>query len=416
MAWIQKSFEDRQRTEAVGRWLAAGMLSGDELDAEWLKSLVAKPRLRPTALKLLADRRRVAPARVGLGWLLDLARSSDEELAQFAQRMLLESFEPGDFAETGQAADGVARLWGLATGAKSSEAVRAFAATYLKAHHPDLGPRLAEAKALGIKPRLKHDAYPLATLRPLLFDPRADVRRLAVAVAGEEIVRWKAPDLVYELAGASFKEPRGLGSELLMGTIVEGDVRRVPASWLDGRRLFQLAESPHKAAREVALTLIRRMYDRVGGAERLAWLMDSPERDVRLFAVRLFWDRHRPKPWPADLAPRKHVGAVTGTERFTDLPALRQFARTVLFGLPPGRIGERDPVVEGAPRPERALAASVAKKRLIEALRDVALDEVELARAVAPVLHEMSESLAKGEWQASVQALTSLRVHHAEAL
>lgn len=416
VAWIQKSLEDRARTDAVTRWLDAGMLSGDELDIDWLKALVGKPRLRPIALKLLGDRRRVAPARVGLAWLLELARASDAELAAFAQRMLLESFEPADFAASREPAAGVARLWELAAGPKSPEAVRGFAATYLKAHHPDLGPRLPEARALGIQPRLGHDAYALATVRPLLFDDRADVRRLAAAIAGEEITRWDDRDLVYELAGASAKEPRGLGGELLMGVIVEGDVKRVPAAWIDGRHVFQLAESPHKAAREVALTLIRRLYDRVGGAERLAWLMDSPERDVRLFAVRLFWDRHRPKPWPADLVPRRAVGTALGTERFADLAALRQFARTVLFGLPPGRVGERDPIVEGAPRPERALPASVAKRRLIEALRDVALEDLDLARAIAPVLREFTESMAKGEWHASVQALTALRAHHAEAL
>jgi hypothetical protein len=412
--WIQRSLEDRTRTDAVARWLDAGMLSGGDLDVEWLKGLVGKPRLRPIALKLLGDRRRVAPARIGLTWLLDLARASDADLAQFAQRMLLESFEPADFAASRD--EGVARLWQLAAGAKSPEAVRAFAATYLKAHHPELGPRLPEAKALGIQPRLDHAAYALATVRPLLFDDRADVRRLAVAIAGEELERWGEPALVYELAGAAFKEPRALGAERLLGVLVEGDARRVPAAWLDGRRLFQLAESPHKAAREVALTLIRRLYDRVGGAERLAWLMDSPERDVRLFAVRLFWDRHRPKPWPEAFAPRKPVGAALGTARFADVAALRQFARTVLFGLPPGRVGERDPVVEGAPRPERALPASVAKRRLIEALRDVALDDIELARAIAPVLGEFVESTAKGEWHASVQALTALRARHAEAL
>lgn len=416
VGWIQKSLEDRTRSDAVARWLEAGMLSGDELDVEWLKRLVGKPRLRPIALKLLGDRRRVAPPRVGLAWLLELARSSDAELSQFAQRMLLESFEPEDFAAGPDKGAGVQRLWELAAGARSPEAVRGFAATYLKAHHPDLGPRLAEARALGIKPRLTHDAYPLAVVRPLLFDDRADVRRLAAAIAAEEIVAWGDRDLVYELAGAAHKEPRGLGSELLMGVIVEGEVKRVPEAWIDGRRLFQLAESRHKAAREVALTLIRRLYDRVGGAERLAWLMDSPERDVRLFAVRLFWDRHRPRPWASDFAPRRAAGAALGTERFADLAALRQFARTVLFGLPPGRIGERDPVVEGAPAPERALPASVAKRRLIEALRDVALDELELARAIAPVLHEFTESTAKGEWHASVQALTALRAHHAEAL
>ncbi len=72
--------------------------------------------------------------------------------------------------------------------------------------------------------------------------------------------------------------------------------------------------------------------------------------------------------------------------------------------------------MEGAPRPERPLPASVAKRRLIEAMRDVGLDEVDLARAMRPVLAEMSESIAKGEWQASVAALTAWRAHHGAAL
>ncbi|MEJ7598374.1 MAG: hypothetical protein WKG01_10725, partial [Kofleriaceae bacterium] len=102
--------------------------------------------------------------------------------------------------------------------------------------------------------------------------------------------------------------------------------------------------------------------------------------------------------------------------RFNDLAALRQFMRVVLFGLPPGRVGERDAQVEGAPKPERALPASIAKRRLIEALRDVALEDLELAKAIAPVLGEFTESTAKGEWHASVQALTALRAKHAETL
>ncbi|HLL22409.1 MAG TPA: hypothetical protein VK427_09775, partial [Kofleriaceae bacterium] len=335
--WIQASLENRARTDVVVRWLDAGMLAGDDLDIEWLKSLVGKPRLRPIALRVLGDRRRVAPARVGLAWLLEIARSQDTDLAQFAQRMLLESFQPEDFAN-GDRGAGIARLWELATGKKQPEAVRAFAATYLKAHHPDLGPRMPESRALGITPRLSHGDYPLVTVRPLFDDDRADVRRLGVAIAAEEIVRWDNADLVYALAASARAETRALGAELLLGVLDEAAEPRVrlPAAWIDGPRLFQLAETAHKAAREVALTLIRRMYARIGGAERLAWLMDSPERDVRLFAVRLFWDRHRPKPLPADYVPRKDVAAPIGTERFPDLAALRQFARVVLFGLPPG--------------------------------------------------------------------------------
>ena len=141
--------------------------------------------------------------------------------------------------------------------------------------------------------------------------------------------------------------------------------------------------------------------------------MDSTDRDVRLFAVRLFWDRHRPQPWPATWQPRGGAGTI-GTQRFADLAALRQFARVVVFGLPPGRVAPGDPRAEGAPRPERALAASVAKRRLIEAMRDLALEDVEFARAIAPLLGELSESIAKGEWHASVQALAALRARHGE--
>jgi hypothetical protein len=140
--------------------------------------------------------------------------------------------------------------------------------------------------------------------------------------------------------------------------------------------------------------------------------MDSPEREVRLFAVRLFWDRHRPKPWPAEYVPRKNVNAPIGTERFADIPTLRQFARVILFGLPPGRVGKRDVLGDGGAAPERALPASVAKRRLIEAMRDVGLEDIEFARAIVPVFGEFIDSTAKGEWQASLQALTQLKAAH----
>ncbi len=411
--WIKKSFEDRNRTSIIATWLDAGMLSGAELDVEWLKTLVAKPRLRATALKVLGDRRHVSPARVGLSWLLELARSSESELAGFARRMLLESFEPEDFAEGGRGA-GVARLWELATGRKQPETVRAFAQTYLHAHHPALGTRLPEAKALGITPRLTSESYPLATLHPLFEDARQDVRRFALAIAGEELTRWNDRGLIYELAASKHADVRGFGISTLLSVLDGASASKLPAAWIESGPLFRLAESAHKPAREAALTLIRRQYEALGGAEKLAWLMDSTERDVRLFAVRLFWDRHRPKPWPADYTPRKQVGAAIGTQRFADLPALRQFVRVVLFGLPPGRVGRSSTPGDVAPgaRPERALPASVAKRRLIEALRDIALEDVDLASAIAPVFGEFSASMAKGEWQASVQALTALRARH----
>jgi hypothetical protein len=415
VAWIQRAIEDRKLTDTVSRWLSGDMLAGDKLDVEWVKGLIAKPRLRALALRTLGDRRLITPSRIGLDWLLDLARSADTELHQFAHRLLLEHFAPEDFAGPGASrAAGLERLYDLAAGKGRPEQVRLFAQTYLKAHHPVIGTQLAEARQLGIKPRLAHEDYPIARLRSLLSDARADVRRYAAAITAEEIVRWGDAQLVYELAASPTREPRTLGIELLLSLVAPPDVsgaEKIPAAWLDGRQLFALAESPHKATREAALTLIRRAYERVGGAERLAWLMESPERDVRLFAVRLFWDRHRPRPVPEGYTPPRDVGAPMGGERFAGMDALRQFLRTILLGLPPGRLEKRDALPGGA-MPERPLAASIAKRRLIETVRDLGEAEAEFARVLAPVLEEMASSVAKGEWQACVAALAALRAAH----
>jgi hypothetical protein len=419
--WIRKQLESSDHSDTISKWLDAGMLTGAQLDIDWVRGMVSRPRLRALALRLLGNRQMIAPSRVGLSWLLELARSPEEELAQFAQRFLLGNFAPDDFAEAGDARSGKERLWALLAGPKSPEPVRAFAASYLKAHHPTLGPQVAEVKSLGLAPRLSHADFSPAQVVPLLDDGRADVRRFAVMIAKEELVRWDDSSLPYAMAASAHREPRAAGSEMLLGM---GDEEGgAPAAWLDGRRLFALAESPHKSTRETALTLIRRTYERVGGAERLGWLMESAEREVRLFAVRLFWDRHRPRATPSDWKPAKDVGAVHEVTPFRDLKALQQFVRDVLFGLPPGRLEKRDdkPADDGAKAkggkksksmPERPLPASVAKARLIETLRTLALEEREFAAAVAPVLGEFVHSQAKGERHSALAALVAVRAAH----
>lgn len=118
--WLQAALEDRAISDAVAGWLEAGKLAGDALDVEWVKGLVMRPRLRPLALRMLGNRALVAPARIGLPWLLELTRAPEPELAAFAQHLLLEHFTPEDFG--GDRDAGLARLWELAAGAKSPEA------------------------------------------------------------------------------------------------------------------------------------------------------------------------------------------------------------------------------------------------------------------------------------------------------
>src|SRR5262249_28146656 len=154
---------------------------------------------------VLSNPKLVAPKAIGLPWLLAMARQADETLHAFAHRYLLENFTPEEF-------EGIDRLWALATGKHEPEAVRRFAATYLKVHHPDL----ASMKAQGIAPKLTREAYGLARVRALFLDERQDVRELAGAIGQKELVRWGDSALLYQLADSPHKEPKRLASELLL--------------------------------------------------------------------------------------------------------------------------------------------------------------------------------------------------------
>ena len=415
--WIKEAMIDQQLAGDVGEWLTRGLFKGEDLDVEWVKGMVMRPSLRSTALEILGNRELVQAHRVGLRWLLALARQVDETLQTFAQRYLLEHFAPSDFAADAGSDDvavGIRRLWSLAVGSDEPESVRSFAGLYLKFHHPDLSQALPEARALGVKPRLGHDAYGLEVVRPLLFDNRADVRKLAAAIADVELVRWGDKDLLYELAASKHRIGRALASDKLLQIGKPGaDPQRIPGEdWLDAARSFALAESHIKATREISLSLIRRHYERLGGARRLAWLMESPHREVRLFAVRLLWDMHRPLAIPTNWEPKRGEApvAVSG-DRFDSVEALRQFMRTVLFGLPPGRM-ERREGGKGGELPDRPLPASVAKQRLLEVVRDMALEDLAFTNVVLPVLEEFMNSEAMGEWHSCVAALAQIRHRH----
>jgi hypothetical protein len=409
--WIKDGLLDPRFSSNVSEWLRAGMLAGDALDVEWLKGLALRPRLRELALELLGNPKLVAPHRIGLPWLLAMARQSDPALSAFAHRYLLEHFAPDDFAQdagTGKDAKeaGIAKIWSLIQPGQP-EPVRRFAAAYLRVHHPEIGPGTDEAKSLGIKPRLPRASYTLARVRPLFDDGQAEVRRLARDIGRQELVRWNEPHVLYELARSRFREGRALAAEALLHIgEPDADPKAVPpVSWLNAGQVFALAESPVKATREIALTLVRRHYERLGGVERLGWLMESPDREVRLFAVRLLWERHRPLPHAKAAGP-------TGTAhaRFSSTEALQQFLRTVLLGLPPGRMERRESADDALP--DRPLPASRAKRALIDVVRDMAVEDAGFAAVIVPVLEEMMHSRAKGEWQACVAALARIRRAH----
>jgi hypothetical protein len=420
--WIKDALLDRRFGDQVAEWLRKGMLKGEDLDVEWVKGLVMRPSQRALAIEILGNTRFVAPSRLGLSWLLAMARQADDTLSGFAHRYLLEHFAPDDFALEMNSADiqvGIDKIWSLLSPSQA-EPIRRFASTYLRVHHPDLNATMDEARQYGIKPMLPPTSYTLARVRPLFSDAGADMRGLARAIGRHELVRWGDRKLVYQLAASRYREGRRLAAEALLHIgDSEADPKLVPpADWLVPAQVFALAESPIKATREIALTLIRRHYEQLGGAHKLAWLMESPDREVRLFAVRLLWEKHRPvvRPVQSIAQPAEPRDRPVGSridqppERFDSVKALQQFLRTVLFGLPPGRMERRESTGEALP--DRPLPASVAKRRLIDVVRDMAEEEREFAQIVIPVLEEFMHSQAKGEWQSCVAALARIRSAH----
>jgi len=412
--WVLDALARDDIGSAIADWLTKAEALPPGIDVERVKGLVFDPSRRSVAFALLGNKKLVSAREVGLGWLLALARRADPQLHEWAHRYLLQYMRPENFSDGKEDAKaGVARLFALASGAREPEAVRLFAQTYLKCHHPKLTKDQPETRQLGLKPLIAREAYTEERLWPMLTDTRADVRRLAVAVTRVELRRWGAQTRVYELADASAKEVRNVAYDALSQAghkHADPDLALLPSE-LDAAQIFSMTESRARASRDVAIDLIRKHYDLIGGAARLGWLMQSADREVRMLAVRLLWEKHRPRAIPAGWKPPGGAKAPEDAGAFTDAESLRALLRRVMFAVPPPRSME---ALEQARA--KKLPSSVAKRNLVELVRDLGVSDAGFAKLVLPVLAEFTGSVAKGEWQACLSAMMTLRRVHGLAL
>lgn len=377
------------------------------LDLEAVKGLVFDRSVRELALHLLSTHATFKA--IGLPWLLALARRTDPTLSGFATRMLLGQVDPRDFGD-GDVDRGTKRLLELATGAKEPDPVRVFAQTYLRCHHPTVGPLQPEAIAHALKPRLTLAQFTPEPFWKALFDTRADVRRFAVTITKADLRRWNFHTRVYELADSEHKEVRNLCLNALenAGAPTADAACTLTVEELDPAQVFRLTESRIRQSRDVAMELIARHYQRLGGPERLGWLMESADRGVRTMAVRMLWERHRPASLPEGWKPKGPAKLPESAGRFQNVQVLQDFLRTLLFGLPPGRAAE----AREGDVPRRHTGAQEAKRRAIDAARALAVEDEGFARAVSPLFLEFSGSIARGEWQACLAALATVKMAH----
>jgi hypothetical protein len=64
----------------------------------------------------------------------------------------------------------------------------------------------------------------------------------------------------------------------------------------------------------------------------------------------------------------------------------------------------------------KKLSASIAKRHVIEVVRDLGVADAAFAEVIAPVLGELTGSVAIGEWQTCLAALMRLRAVHGIAI
>lgn len=414
-AWLLEALTKEGLSDGIGEMLRKADALPKGIDVERLKGLVFHPAHRDVALSVLGSPKLVKPRELGLGWLLALARRADPALHDFAHRILLQNMKPADFDDGGKAEAGVARLFALASGEKEPEPVRAFAQTYLRCHHPVIGPTQAEAKELELKQALDRGAFTAARVWPMLRDDRADVRKFALTIARAELRAWGFHTRVYELGESPAKEVRTFAYDALLqaGDAAADAACTLAPEELSASGVLGMAESREQRTREVAMELFRRHYARLGGAERLGWLMQSADREVQKFAVRLLWEKHRPRALPPGYKPPKPSGVpFEQAGDFKDTEALRTLLRRTLLALPPGRAKEA--ADGGAPR--RRLPASEVKRNVVDIVRDLGIADAAFAELVAPILMEMVGSAAKGEHEGCLAALAHLRRAHPTAI
>lgn len=407
--WVLEALSNDDYGDEVSGWLEAADALPIGLDAERIKGLVFDPATRGVAFTLLERTNLIPVADVGAPWLLALARRSDPSLHQWAHQYLVQHVAPEAFGD-GDRDAGIARLFALATGKREPDAARAFGQTYLLSHHPRIGRQQQMAVAVGLTPALPREAYTPALVWPALWDDRPDVRRFGVALARVELVRWGEPHRAYELCESEAREVRNVGYDALTqaGKANADPDLALPLDALDAALVFSMTESRFRGTRDVAMGLIRDHYGRIGGAERLGWLMQSADREVRMYAVRILWEKHRPRAVPDGW--RVAGQTLDAAQPFDDAEALRDLLRRLLFAVPPARGGEK-----GDGR-RRRMPANAAKRGIVEVVRDLGIRDREFAVLVAPVLAEFTGSIAKGEWQACLAALMAMRSAHPELL
>lgn len=314
--------------------------------------------------------------------------------------------------------EGAAALWAMLFEDGPEDAPRRrFALQYLRMHHPDI---CLEETDRFVDPGAEIPATFLTMERigALLTDKRPALFGFGLELCNWELGRLQPSlDVLLPILEAAPNGAVTLLQRALLADDTEAEKRiRIAPEPHTPAQVFALCEGKSDAVRALGMRLLA-AHPRLSEPEALFRLTESPDRHMRAFVVRQLWQLYRARGTTADWtvpttddAPDTHMGAAaTPAAAPASAEDLRDFLRRTLFGLPPGRDAKER--ASDAPA-RRKIPARVAKKALLEVVRDLAIEDRALATLVAPALQEFQGTRGVSESAAVLVALTRLRHAH----
>lgn len=329
--------------------------------------------------------------------------------------------------------EGCERLWSMMCDADSpDEPLARFARSYIRHHHP--GICLAETdRPVDPGAEIPDEFLTFDRVLPLFSDQRKPLRDFALELAKWEFARWSPPiDGIVTICDSPYPEVREfVATAMTADESPEHRRYRVDSSVLTADAVYSFCESRNRQTRALGMKLID-LHPRLKVPSELFRLTESPDGSVRGFVIRTFWSLYRDRgvtdDWKPTAPPESKIKKKKSKEPIEEqigfgvpahpenLPAefedLRSLLRRILFEIPPGpppkSVGSAtDRMSKLKPMPARQ-----SKLKLVETLRDLAIDDVSFAEYVLPLLREFKQSRGKSEQAACLVAVTRIEHRH----
>ncbi|MBU2709570.1 BRCT domain-containing protein [Zooshikella harenae] len=287
--------------------------------------------------------------------------------------------------------NGCERLWQWATEAKvEQQNLAEFARHYLIRHHQQLC--LVETDR-PVDPGAEIPAEFLSLQRffPLLKHNDRKLRAFALRFVEHEWQAWlPSTKRLAQLLEQNYHDV----NVFIQASIVH-QPERLKACHLDLTRYtvadwLVLCESNHKAARTLGLYALQQLGQL--SADVLLLLLDSPDRQLRYFAIHQLWLHYRKM---------NDINSVN-----ISLRNWQQLVCSELFTIPPTRMSKNKETFS------TTFSSIKSKCALIATIQEFAERDLQFAQAIWSLLQGFSRSLSKMEREACLVALTRIRRAH----